>query len=74
MIEKDQAKSYEIMGADVKQSGEQFGNSAKYLRWQDKAVNQKFFTGEFQAFNKEAAESVARDRRHQIGSERRRPL
>src|SRR6267154_63185 len=56
MIEKDQAKSYEIMGADVKQSGEQFGNSAKYLRWQDKAANQKFFVGEFQAFNKEAAE------------------
>ncbi|MDB5515704.1 MAG: transporter permease, partial [Tardiphaga sp.] len=56
MIEKDQAKSYEIMGADVKQSGEQFGNSAKYLRWQDKASNQKFFTGDFLAFNKEAAE------------------
>src|SRR5712692_3475460 len=56
MIEKDQAKSYEIMGADVKQSGEQFGNSAKYLRWQDKAANQKFFVGEFQAFNKQAAE------------------
>src|SRR3954449_5216177 len=48
LIEKDQAKSYEIMGADVKQSGEQFGNSAKYLRWQDKAANQKFFAGEFQ--------------------------
>src|SRR6201993_799638 len=56
MIEKDQAKSYEIMGADVKQSGEQFGNSAKYLRWQDKAANQKFFAGEFQAFTKEAAD------------------
>jgi NitT/TauT family transport system substrate-binding protein len=56
MIEKEQAKSYEIMGADVKQSGEQFGNSAKYLRWQDKAANQKFFTGEFLAFNKEAAD------------------
>jgi NitT/TauT family transport system substrate-binding protein len=56
VIEKDQAKSYEIMGADVKQSGEQFGNSAKYLRWQDKAANQKFFAGEFQAFNKQAAE------------------
>ena len=56
MIEKDQAKSYEIMGADVKQSGEQFGNSAKYLRWQDKAANQKFFTGDFLAFNKEAAD------------------
>ncbi len=56
MIEKDQAKSYEIMGSDVKQSGEQFGNSAKYLRWQDKAANQKFFAGEFQAFTKEAAD------------------
>jgi NitT/TauT family transport system substrate-binding protein len=56
MIEKDQAKSYEIMGADVKQTAEQFGNSAKYLRWQDKAANQKFFSGEFLTFNKEAAE------------------
>ena len=65
LIEKDQAKSYEIMGSDVKQSGEQFGNSAKYLRWQDKAANQKFFAGEFQAFTKEAA-SAARDRYHQV--------
>lgn len=56
MISKEQAKAYEIMGADVKQSGEQFGNSAKYLRWQDKAANQKFFAGELQAFSKEAAE------------------
>jgi NitT/TauT family transport system substrate-binding protein len=56
LIEKEQAKSYETMGSDVKQSGEQFGNSAKYLRWQDKAANQKFFAGEFQAFTKEAAE------------------
>ena len=56
LIEKDQAKSYELMGSDVKQSGEQFGNSAKYLRWQDKAANQKFFAGEFQAFTKESAE------------------
>jgi NitT/TauT family transport system substrate-binding protein len=56
MIRRDQAKSYEIMGADVKQTGEQFGNSAKYLRWQDKAANQKFFAGEFQQFSKEAGE------------------
>ena len=56
MISKDQAKAYEIMGADVKQSGEQFGNSAKYLRWQDRAANQKFFAGDLQAFSKEAAE------------------
>jgi NitT/TauT family transport system substrate-binding protein len=56
MIEKDQAKSYEIMGADVKQSGEQFGNSAKYLRWQGREANKKFFGGEIQAFLKEAGE------------------
>src|SRR5689334_16652200 len=30
MIKSDQAKAYEIMGADVKQTGEQFENSAKY--------------------------------------------
>jgi len=56
MIKNDQKKAYEIMGADVKQSGEQFGNSAKYLRWQDAAANKTFFTGDFVSFNKEAAE------------------
>jgi NitT/TauT family transport system substrate-binding protein len=56
MIAKEQAKAYEIMGADVKQTGEQFGNSAKFLRWQDRAANQKFFAGELQAFSKEAAD------------------
>jgi NitT/TauT family transport system substrate-binding protein len=56
MIQKDPAKSYEIMGADVKQSGEHFGASAKYLRWQDKAANQKFFNGELQQFSKEAGD------------------
>ncbi|KJV08976.1 ABC transporter permease [Elstera litoralis] len=56
MIAKEPAKSYEIMGADVKQTGEQFGNSAKYLRWQDKAANKVFFAGEFKSFNKEAAD------------------
>jgi NitT/TauT family transport system substrate-binding protein len=55
MITKEQAKAYEIMGADVKQTGEQFGNSAKFLRWQDRAANQKFFAGELQAFSKDAA-------------------
>ena len=44
MIQKDPAKSYEIMGADVK------------LRWQDKAANQKFFNGELQQFSKEAGD------------------
>jgi NitT/TauT family transport system substrate-binding protein len=56
MIKTDQAKAYEIMGADVKQTGEQFGNSAKYLRWQDQTANKTFFAGEFPTFNKEAAD------------------
>ncbi len=56
MIRTSPKKSYEIMGADVKQSGEQFAKSASYLRWQDRAANQKFFAGEIQAFSKEAAE------------------
>ncbi len=56
MIKKDPKKSYEIMGADVKQTGEQFGKSAAYLRWQDKAANQQFFSGEFQKFSAEAAD------------------
>src|SRR3989440_10566986 len=47
MIKNDPTKTYEIMGADVKQTGEQFGNSAKYLRWQDQAANKAFCTGEF---------------------------
>ena len=56
MIKTDEKKAYEIMGADVKQTGEQFGSSAKYLRWQDKQANQKFFSGEHAAFSKEAAD------------------
>jgi NitT/TauT family transport system substrate-binding protein len=55
LIKKDPAKSNEIMGADVKQTGEQFAKSAAYLRWQDRAANKKFFAGEIQAFSKEAA-------------------
>lgn len=55
MIAKEQAKAYEIMGADVKQSGAQFGESAKYLRWQDRAANKKFFESEFKTFSEEAA-------------------
>src|ERR671911_475276 len=56
MIGKDQAKAFEIMGADVKQTGEAFGKSASYLRWQDRAANKKFFAGEFKTFSAEAAD------------------
>ncbi len=56
MIQKEPKKSFEIMGADVKQTGEAFETSSKYLRWQDRAANQKFFAGEHATFSKEAAD------------------
>lgn len=55
-IAANKEKAYEIMGADVKQSGEQFGKSASFLRWQDRDANRKFFSGEIQAFSREAAD------------------
>jgi len=56
MIETDQAKAYEIMGADVKQSGEEFGKSAAYLRWQGPEENKAFFNGGIQDFSAKAGE------------------
>ncbi len=56
MIKNDEKKAFEIMGADVKQTGEKFGESAKYLRWQDQAANKAFFAGDFKTFSKEAAD------------------
>ena len=57
MIKADPKKSFEIMGADVKQTGEAFEKSQSYLRWQDRAANQKFFDGgEHAQFTKEAAD------------------
>jgi NitT/TauT family transport system substrate-binding protein len=56
MIRKDPKKSFEMMGADVKQTAEAFEKSQAFLRWQDKAANQKFFAGEHAAFSKEAAD------------------
>ncbi|WP_207456323.1 ABC transporter substrate-binding protein [Azospirillum sp. SYSU D00513] len=68
MIAKDPAKSHEIMGADVKQSGEQFAKSASFLRWQDRAANKAFFAGEFQTFSAEAADLLL-----EIGVIRKKP-
>ena len=56
MIKSDPKKSFEIMGADVKQPGDAFEKSQAFLRWQDKAANQKFFAGEHAQFSKEAAD------------------
>ena len=56
LIKAEPKKSFETMGADVKQTGEAFEKSQAYLRWQDRAANQKFFAGEHAAFSKEAAD------------------
>ncbi|KQW59578.1 ABC transporter substrate-binding protein [Variovorax sp. Varisp85] len=55
MIKAEPEKANELMGSAVKQSGEQFAKSSAYLRWQDKAANQKFFSSELTTFMKEAA-------------------
>ncbi len=56
MIKAEPQKAFAIMGADVKQSAEQFEASQKYLRWQDRSANQAFFAAEHLAFSKEAAQ------------------
>jgi len=56
LIKKDPDKSNEIMGADVKQSAKEFADSAKYLRWADKADNAAFFNKEFGEFSKTAGD------------------
>ena len=56
MIAKEPRKSFEIMGAVVKQTGEQFEKSQSFLRWQNREANRRFFNGEIQAFSKEAAD------------------
>ena len=56
MVKAEPKKSFEIMGADVKQTGEAFEASQKYLRWQDREANQTFFAGEHAQFTKEAAD------------------
>jgi NitT/TauT family transport system substrate-binding protein len=53
-IEANRDEAYKIMGADVKQSAEDFGKSAAYLRWQGREENRKFFSGELKAFSEEA--------------------
>ncbi|WP_288581342.1 ABC transporter substrate-binding protein [uncultured Methylobacterium sp.] len=68
MIAKDPQKSYEIMGADVKQTGEAFGKSAQFLRWQDRAANKAFFAGEIQKFSEQAADLLL-----EIGVIRQKP-
>lgn len=52
-IKKDEKKSFEIMGRDVNQTPEQFAESAKFVRWYDKAGNQDYLAKTMPAFIKE---------------------
>jgi NitT/TauT family transport system substrate-binding protein len=56
LIKAEPDRANQIMGADVRQTAEQFAASAKYLRWQGPEDNRKFFAGDWQAFSKEAGE------------------
>ena len=56
MIKAEPKKSFEIMGADVKQTAEAIEGSQKYLRWQDREANQKFFASEHAQFTNDAAD------------------
>lgn len=50
MIRRDPAKSYELMGAAVKQSGEQFGKSAAYITWTDRESSKAYYARESTEF------------------------
>jgi NitT/TauT family transport system substrate-binding protein len=56
MIKSDPKKSYEIMGAVVKQSGEDFAKSASFIAWQDQAANKAYFQKDLMDFMKFATE------------------
>lgn len=56
LIESDPDSAFEIMGADVNQTAEQFAASAQYLRWQDREANKAFFAEEWRTFSEEASD------------------
>ncbi len=62
MIKTDQAKAYELMGSAVKQTGPQFGGSAQFIQWQDKAANQEYFAKESLGFSKTAGDILKANR------------
>ncbi len=53
VIKKDEKKAFEIMGRDVNQTPEQFAESARFVRWYDKAGNQEYLTKTMPVFIKE---------------------
>ena len=56
LIKKEMAESNKIMGADVKQSGEDFAKSSALVTWYDRKMNQDYFAKTMSPFMKEASE------------------
>jgi NitT/TauT family transport system substrate-binding protein len=50
MLKRDPAKSHELMGSSVKQSGEAFAKSAAYIAWQDRDANKAYYAKEHRPF------------------------
>jgi NitT/TauT family transport system substrate-binding protein len=50
MLKRDPAKSHELMGSSVKQSGEAFAKSAAYIAWQDRDANKGYYAKEHKPF------------------------
>ncbi|MEO7404561.1 MAG: ABC transporter substrate-binding protein [Burkholderiales bacterium] len=50
MIRKEPQKSFEIMGAVVKQSGEQFAKSSAFITWTDRTATAQYYAKEHAPF------------------------
>jgi NitT/TauT family transport system substrate-binding protein len=50
MIRREPAKSFDLMGAVVKQTGEQFGKSAAFISWSDRASSKAYYAKEHAQF------------------------
>ena len=55
LVKQNPAESNRIMGADVKQSADDFAKSAARVTWYDQKANQDYFSKTMQPFMKDAA-------------------
>jgi NitT/TauT family transport system substrate-binding protein len=56
LIKQNPAEANKIMGADVKQSADDFAKSAALVTWYDKQANEAYFAKTMQPFMKDATE------------------
>jgi NitT/TauT family transport system substrate-binding protein len=50
MVKREPAKSYEMMGSTVKQTGDAFAKSAAFITWTDRAANKAYYASEHKPF------------------------